>query len=144
VHRSRADDGADCQSADHAGSNGATAAMCFRRLWGGHNREPKGRGGRESSEGSCHLSHGAPSFGSLRAYPINDRPLRFLRIFAQHQQSSWMRGSSFSREWLVNKPFGIDPIACPRGLNFCNACGEIEALPPNKVGLTRQATEDAL
>jgi hypothetical protein len=128
VRGSRADDGADRQSADHAGSNGATAAMRFRRLWGGHSRERKGRGGRESSEGSCHLSHGAPSFGSLRAYPINDRPIRFLRIFAQHQQLSWIQGSSFSCEWLVNRSFGIDPTACSRGLNFCNACGEIGAI----------------
>src|SRR5262245_21750362 len=62
---SGADEGADSEAADHAGRDRAAVAR-FSRLRGGDGCEPKGRGGRESSECSG-LGHGAPSFGSLRS-----------------------------------------------------------------------------
>src|SRR5262249_14575525 len=76
------------------------------------------------------LGHGAPSFGSLRSYALNDRCTRFLHIFSQQEQSPLTRGSCFSREQLVNDRFGIELTGCLSALNFGNACGETAASPP--------------
>jgi hypothetical protein len=75
----RSDDGACRQSADDAGCDRATVAR-FGRLRRRDGRDSKGGSGREGSECSGHLSHGAPSFGSLRSYAFNDHFNRFLLL----------------------------------------------------------------
>src|SRR5262245_30310839 len=101
----RPDERADGKAANHAGRDCAAMAS-FSRLRGGDGREPKGRGGRESSECSG-LSHGAPFLWFAESYAFNGPCARSLHIFAQQQQSSSRRGSCFSREWPVNGLFGI-------------------------------------
>src|SRR5262245_7014802 len=52
---------------------------------------------------------------------------RALRSFPAYispsNQSLLMRGSCFSREWVVNGLFGIGLTGCFGTLNFGNACG---------------------
>jgi len=54
---------------------------------------------------------------------IQRRLSLFPANFVQRQHLSWARGSSFSREWPVNSPFGNGLRGCLRGLNFGNAWG---------------------
>src|SRR5262245_59891986 len=116
-----ADERTDSKAADHAGRDRAAMAG-FSGLRSDDSREPKGRGGRESSERS-RLSHGALSFWFGESYAFDGPCGRFLHIFAKPQQSSSRRGSRFSLEWLVNGVFGIALTGCFARLNFCNACG---------------------
>src|SRR5262249_59877684 len=52
---------------------------------------------------------------------IQRRLSLFPANFVWRQHLSWARGSSLSREWPVNSPFGNGLRGCLRGLNFGNA-----------------------
>src|SRR6185437_8854446 len=104
VRGDAANDGARRQTADDTG--GHPPAPRLRRLRGGHGRDGKGRGGRDSCQGLGHSAHGKLLF--TRSTRI---AWTFCDTGSQTQRLSRWRGSYCGRECTVNGAFGIGRAA---------------------------------